>query len=169
MVKRQGCEHEIDSLFRRLFCLAFCCGKPERKARVTLGFDKFTSVTFEGDFMATVTDSGGPLTVNVSTFVDAAGNPVNDTDIPVYTSSMPDVATVAANDPAGTDPQGAVITLTKKLTDPAAPCVITADFKGGAGNAVNGGFTITGQLNVIAGAAVGAQMVFGGPGLVPGA
>jgi len=107
--------------------------------------------------MATVADSGGPFTADISAFVDAASNPVTDTDVPVWAVADPTVATVAANDPAGADPQGAVVTLTKKLgnTD------VTATFPGG--------FVVTGNLNVIAGAAVGATMTFSGPGIVPNA
>lgn len=111
--------------------------------------------------MATVRDDGGPFNADISAFVDAATNPVTDADIPVYAVADPAIATVVANDPAGPDPQGAVITLTKALgnTD------VTATF----GDPAAGGFVVTGNLNVIAGAAVGATMTFSGPGIVPGA
>jgi hypothetical protein len=143
--------------FRDLFCAVFCgCDKPRKRAKVTLSFGN-SSITFKGDFMATFADSGGPINVDVSAFVDAASNPVNDSDIPVYAVANSSIATIVANDPAGPDPQGAVITLTKALgnTD------VTATFPGG--------FVCTGNLNVIAGAAVGATMTMTGPGLVPDA
>lgn len=151
---------------RKAFCAVFCPCKhrPEPRACVTLGFGS-TKVTFnisgKEKFMATVIDSGGPFNADVSGFVDSASNPVTDADIPVYAVADPTIATVVANDPAGSDPQGAVITLTKKLgnTD------VTATF----GDPANGGFVVTGNLNVIAGAAAGAVMAFSGPGIVPGA
>jgi hypothetical protein len=130
------------------------------KARIVLRFGAY-SLQFVGDhFMATVADSGGPFTADISTFVDAASNPVTDTDVPVWAVADPTIATVApSTDPA--DPQGAVITLTKALgnTD------VTATF----GDPAAGGFVVTGNVNVIAGAAVGATMTFAGPGLVPNA
>lgn len=121
------------------------------KPRVTLRFGLY-AVTFEGDFMSTVVDSGGPFTADISAFVDAASNPVTDTDVPVWAVADPTIATVAVADP--TKPQEATVTLTKKLgnTD------VTATFPGG--------LVVTGNLNVIAGAAVGATMVFTGPGVV---
>jgi len=151
-------DRDFAESLRDAFCAVFCpCRhKPKRRAKVTLTFGS-QQLTFIGDFMATVADSGGPFTADISAFVDAASNPVTDTDVPVWAVADPTVATVAANDPAGADPQGAVVTLTKKLgnTD------VTATFPGG--------FVVTGNLNVIAGAAVGATMTFSGPCIVPNA
>ncbi len=106
--------------------------------------------------MATVADSGGPFVADISNFVDAASNPVKDTDVPVWAVADATIATVTpSTDPA--DPQGATVTLTKALgnTD------VTATF----GDPAAGGFVVTGNLNVIAGAAVGATMTFTGPAL----
>lgn len=154
-------EHGLAEMFRKLFCTVFCPCKhhPKPKARITLRFGR-TSLTFQGvSFMATVADSGGPFTADISTFVDSAGNPVTDADVPVWAVADPSIATVAVGDP--TKPQEATVTLTKALgnTD------VTATF----GDPANGGFVVTGNLNVIAGAAVGAVMTFSGPGVVPGA
>jgi len=109
--------------------------------------------------MATVTDSGGPFTADISAFVDAKNNPVTDTDVPVWAVADASVASVAVSDPS--KPQEAMVTLTGALgnTD------ITATF----GDPAAGGFVVTGNLNVIAGAAVGATMTFSGAGIVPNA
>lgn len=109
--------------------------------------------------MATVADSGGPFVADISAFVDSAGNPVTDVDVPVWASSDESVATVAVADPA--KPQEGTVTLTKALGN----VNITATF----GDPAAGGFVCTGNLNVIAGAAVGATMTFSGPGIVPNA
>lgn len=109
--------------------------------------------------MATVKDSGGPFTADISGFVDAANNPVTDTDVPAWAVADTTIATVAVADP--TKPQEATVTLTKKLgnTD------VTATF----GDPAAGGFVVTGNINVIADAAVGATILFSGPGIVPDA
>lgn len=109
--------------------------------------------------MATIADSGGPLVADISNFVDAANNPVTDTDVPVWAVADTTIATVAVADP--TKPQEATVTLTKALGN----TNVTATF----GDPTAGGFVVTGNINVIAGAAVGATMTFTGPGIVPGA
>lgn len=148
------------ALIRRAFCAIFCPHHTHRKrALIKLAFHG-ASITFTGDkFMATVADSGGPFTADISAFVDAAGNPVTDTDVPVWAVADASIATVAVPDP--TKPQEAVVTLTKK----AGNTDVTATF----GDPAAGGFVCTGNLNVIPGAAVGATMTFSGPGVVPGA
>lgn len=135
---------------------------PRRKRRswlikLSFGNQSISFVTERNYFMATVADTGGPFNADVSAFVDPKNNPVADTDIPVYASSDTTVATVApSTDPA--DPQGGVVTLTGKLGN----VDITATFP-------NFPQPVTGNLNVIASAAVGATMTFSGPGIVPGA
>jgi len=154
----------LEDQIRNVFCRVFCPGHhPKQRAKVTLKFGN-SSITFiytEGEtYMATVTDSGGPFVADISKFVDAKSNPVTDTDVPVWAVADSTVATVApSTDPA--DPQGATVTLTGTLgnTD------VTATF----GDPAAGGFVVTGNLNVIAGAAAGATMTFSGPGIVPGA
>lgn len=126
------------------------------RVRVRIGH---STITFHGDFKMQVPDSGGPFLADITGFVDAAGNPTTDTDVPVWKSSDETVATVAVADPS--KPQEATVTLTKKL----GQAQITADFNGGAANAAGGGFTVTGDLTVVAGAAVSATMVFSGPGV----
>lgn len=112
--------------------------------------------------MATVIKTGGPLKMDVHSFVDDQNNPVTFSDAAVYTTSDETVATVA-NDPD--DAQDGIITLTGKVTDPETVCVITATFapKGGAA------FAVTGMLIVIEPAAASAQASITGPGVVEGA
>jgi hypothetical protein len=150
---------QLDAANTKLDTLLGIESAPIKRATVTLRFGH-QSISFNytsGDkIMATVADSGGPFNADISAFVDAASNPVTDTDVPVWAAADSTVATVTASTDTA-DPQGGVVTLTKKLgnTD------ITATFPGG--------FVVTGNLNVIAGAAVGATMTFTGPGIVPGA
>lgn len=113
--------------------------------------------------MATVTNDGGPLNMDVAKFVSSKGNPVTDTDPAVYSSSDESVATVA-NDPA--DAQDGIITLTGKNTDPETTVVITAAFPAQRGGQP---FSVVGNLIVIDPAAAGAQAVISGPGVVEGA
>jgi hypothetical protein len=146
---------------RTLLCAVLDCPckrRPKERAVITLRFGN-SFITFEGDFMATVKDSGGPFTADISGFVDAANNPVTDTDVPAWAVADTTIATVAVADP--TKPQEATVTLTKKLgnTD------VTATF----GDPAAGGFVVTGNINVIADAAVGATILFSGPGIVPDA
>ena len=110
-----------------------------------------------GDFQMQVPDSGGPFTADVQNFVDSKGNPVTDTDAPVWASSDPTVATVVVGDP--TKPQEATVTLTGKL----GQAQVTATF----GDPAAGGFVVTGTLDVVAGAAVSASMSFSGAGVAP--
>jgi len=109
--------------------------------------------------MATVQDSGGPFVADISAFVDSKSNPVTDSDVPVWAVADSSLATVSVDDP--TKPQEATVTLTGALgnTD------VTATF----GDPAAGGFVVTGNLNVIAGAAAGATMTFSGTGIVPNA
>jgi hypothetical protein len=102
-----------------------------------------------------VPDSGGPFTADIVNFVDSKGNPVTDTDVPVWASSDETVATVAVGDPA--NPQEATITLTGAL----GQAQVTATF----GDPANGGFVVTGSLEVVAGPAVSATMNIVGPGI----
>lgn len=111
--------------------------------------------------MATVKKTGGPLKMDVSDFVDDAGNPVTDTDPATYTSSDESVATVV-NDP--NDPQDGEITLTGKTTDPGVAVVITASFPAQQGGAP---FEVVANLIVIEPAAAGAQAKISGPGVIP--
>lgn len=102
-----------------------------------------------------VPTSGGPFKADITGFVDDAGNPTTDADVPVWASSDDTVATVSVDDPG--NPQEATVTLTKKQ----GQAQITATF----GDLASGGFVVTGSLEVAAGAAVAATMVFSGPGL----
>ena len=141
-----------------------CQRRKRREAVVKLSFGK-ASITFitRSTIMATVTDSGGPLTMDITGFVDDAGNPVTDTDVPVFAGSDDSVATIAANP---NNAQEGIITLTKKLTDPATAWVGTATFPAQAGGK---SFVVTANLIVVAGAAASAQAVITGPGVIPGA
>lgn len=103
-----------------------------------------------------VPDSGGPFVADIVNFVDAKGNPVTDTDTPVWASSDTTIATVAVS---ATNPQEATVT----LVGPLGQAQITATF----GDPAAGGFVVTGVLDVIAGAAVSATMTFAGPGIGP--
>lgn len=102
-----------------------------------------------------VPDTGGPFTADVVNFVDAKGNPTTDLDAPVWASSDPSVATVEVGD--ATKPQEATVTLTGAL----GQTQVTATF----GDPANGGFVVTGSLEVVAGAAVSASMNLNGPGI----
>ena len=147
--------HDVRGFQELLACL--CQRKKPHGAIVKLT-SRGTSLTFlvteRNHFMATVADSGGPFTADISAFVDAAGNPVTDTDVPVWAVADPTIATIVVSP---TNAQEATVTLTKTLGN----SDVTATFPGG--------FVCTGNINVIAGAAVGATMVFTGPGIVPGA
>lgn len=125
--------------------------KRKRRARWTVRFDGIT-LCLKGNFAMDVKDTAGPFALDVSLFVDAKDNPTTDADIPVYSVDNADVATVVANDPAGTDPQGAVLTLTGKL----GQVNVSATF----GDPTSGGFVVTsnGAINVLPGAAVSATM-----------
>lgn len=114
--------------------------------------------TFQGDsFMATVVDSGGPFQMTFDKFIDDAGNPVTDADVPTYQSSDASIATV---DAAG------VITLTKALTALGTTCVVTATFPAQPRGKE---FSVAANLIVVAGAAASAQAVLTGPGIIDGA
>lgn len=113
--------------------------------------------------MATVIKTGGPLNMDVSNFVDDAGNPVTDTDPATYTTSDPNIATVV-NDP--NDPQDGIITLTGQVTAPGQAVEIVASFPPQVGG---NPFQVKGTLVVIEPAAAGATAVISGPGVIPGA
>lgn len=114
-------------------------------------------------FMATVIKTGGPFKFDVSDFVDSNGNPVVDTDPAELSSSDESVATVV---PDPDDPQDGIVTLTGKVTEEGAACVIKAHFPAQRGGQA---FDVVGNLIVIEPAAAGAQAKFTGPGIVPDA
>jgi len=150
-LKGKRCE-----ICRILECL---CGRKRKiRAVVTLGFPDGTAITFTGDWKMQVPDTGGPFTADISAFVDAKNNPVTDTDIPVWASSDTNLATVVPNDPAGTDPQGSVVTLGTGT----GQAQITASFPAQKGGQP---FVVTGSLEIVGGAAVSATMTFAGPGI----
>lgn len=150
-------EDRLAEIIRKAFCAVFCpCNhRPKPRARITLGFGS-TKLTFEGDFTMQVPDSGGPFTADITGFVDSKGNPTTDSDVPVWASSDESIAGVAVSD---TNPQEAVVT----LKGPLGQVQITATF----GDPANGGFVVTGTLEVQPGAAVSATMAFSGPGITP--
>jgi hypothetical protein len=149
--------HEIDRLLHEFFRKFRPCPheQPSRrtaKLRISCGL---FAVTFAGDFDMKVPTSGGPFKADITGFVDNAGNPTTDTDVPVWASSDPTVAAVSVDDP--NNPQEATIALTKKP----GQAQITATF----GDPASGGFVVTGSLEAVAGSAVSATMVFSGPGI----
>ena len=149
---------------RKLVCC--CCKHPKRfatRVRVQLIGWGIPSISFIGDFMATVVKTGGPLLFDVSGFVDDNGNPVTDTDPATYTSSDPSVATVTNN---ALDPQDGDITLTGKVTAPGENVEIVASFPAQTGGQP---FQVKGTLVVIEPAAAGATAVITGPGVIAGA
>lgn len=142
---------EICALFA---CLCRCLKpKPIPVVKVSLGD---LSITFHGDFSMQVPDTGGPFTADITGFVDAKGNPVVDTDVPVWASSDALIATVVVSD---SNPDEATVTLTGAL----GQAQITATF----GDTSAGGFVVTGSLEVQPTAAVSATMTFSGTGIGP--
>lgn len=107
-----------------------------------------------------VADTVAQLRGTVGNFVDAKGNPTDDTDgvegsnaAPVFTSSDESVATVEA-DPA--DANSCIVTFSGAL----GTTQISADFNGGASNADAGGFSAVGDLEVVPGQAISASLSF---------
>jgi hypothetical protein len=120
-----------------------------------------TEIIFRGDYMSTKsTIDAGPFNLNVDAFVDDGGNTTTDTDVPVWVSSDPTVATIAV-DPAA--PQGAIVTLTKKV----GATQVTAAFGDQTKLNTPGNYLLTTTHTVTVGLAVSGSIELTGPGVLP--
>lgn len=148
---------------RYVFCHLFCPCKPESQrreavVRLRCGLFSITICTVKGKIMATVPATGGPFQATITNFVDSAGNPTTESDVPVWASSDDTIASVLAD---VVNPQAAEVTLTGKT----GQVQITASFPDASGGGTGAAYVVTGMLDVLPGEAVSASMEFSGPGV----